>query len=63
MAYEAAAEQVLALLADPDLPARCVAVAYRYFDLMGVGVPSYLNVYRRIEEKKRLIGSVSAIRV
>lgn len=47
--YSRAASQVVELLDDPDLSARCYAVAVRNFDLREVGGKRYLNVYRRLE--------------
>lgn len=46
-----AAEQALALAADPTLPARCREVARRHFDLVNVGGVGYGNVYRRLSER------------
>jgi glycosyltransferase involved in cell wall biosynthesis len=45
-----AARDALALAEDPDVKARCVDVAYRYFDLAQVGGIGYRNVYGRVAE-------------
>lgn len=50
--YAAAAEEALALAADPQLRVRCARVARQYFDLHEVGGQRYREVYRRLAETK-----------
>ena len=43
-----AAAQAARLTSEPDLPARCIEVARRRFDLVEIGGAGYRNVYRKI---------------
>ena len=45
-----AASDALALADEPDVKARSVETAYRYFDLAKVGGAGYRNAYRRLAE-------------
>jgi glycosyltransferase involved in cell wall biosynthesis len=51
-AYAAAAEGVLALLAEPETRSRCVEVARRFFDLNEVGGIGYRKLYERIAAER-----------
>ena len=44
-AMEKAVEQLLELVADPNVQTRCISVAQRYFSL-GIGVRAYDRIYR-----------------
>jgi glycosyltransferase involved in cell wall biosynthesis len=46
--FARAAEVAQALANDASVPARCIAVARRHFDLQTVGGTGYANVYRRL---------------
>jgi glycosyltransferase involved in cell wall biosynthesis len=48
VAYASAAEQILALAADPDCGERCRATARQHLSLTDVGVPRYDRLYREI---------------
>ena len=48
--YTKAAESALKLAGDPEVQARCAAVAREHFDLINVGGAGYRNVYRRLQE-------------
>jgi glycosyltransferase involved in cell wall biosynthesis len=50
--FARAAEAALALANDASLPARCVEVARRYFDLHAVGGKGYANVYSHLTGRK-----------
>lgn len=51
--YREAVEQLLTLMADPTLAARCRETAKRNFDLHTVGGPRYRNAYSSLRPKRQ----------
>ena len=50
-AYARAADDVLALVAEPETQSRCIEVAHRIFDLNKVGGAGYRKLYERIDSE------------
>jgi glycosyltransferase involved in cell wall biosynthesis len=47
-----AADEIIELMRDSDLRARCQRVARRFFDLVNVGGERYFAVYQRLEKRR-----------
>jgi glycosyltransferase involved in cell wall biosynthesis len=55
-----AADEALALADESEIAARCRQAARRYFDLSDIGGARYLNVYRLLERKVAVSGTVAS---
>jgi glycosyltransferase involved in cell wall biosynthesis/SAM-dependent methyltransferase len=55
ISYRTTADELAAMLADPDTPARCAAVADRRFSLRTIGIPRYDALYRAVADDLRAV--------